>query len=154
MKILQEEKNYWAAQCLEAREQAERANAVADTNQALYEGEKKVRQELEERFELLFELMGIMRRTGYTTSVALNRITAEGLREHCKRAEEYVRPKGRTTKIDRKDLVLMAWRNPTNGSFYPDARPLGVSETQRLQRILKKGDKIALYAIDPDHAEE
>ena len=78
MKILQEEKAYWAAQCLEAREQAERANAVADTNQALYEGEKKVRQELEERFELLFELMGIMQRTGYTTSVALNRIAAEG----------------------------------------------------------------------------
>ncbi|AFV51307.1 hypothetical protein JL1_32 [Escherichia phage JL1] len=111
MKILQEEKNYWAAQCLEAREQAERANALADTNQALYEGEKKVRQELEERFELLFELMGIMQRTGYTTSVALNRITADGLREHCKRAEEYVRPKGRQSKI-------------------------------------------ALYAIDPDHAEE
>lgn len=154
MKILQEEKAYWAAQCLEARDQAERANALADTNQALYEGEKKVRQELAERFGLLFELMGIMQRTGYTTSVALNRITAEALREHCKRAEEYVRPKGRQSKIDRKDLVLMAWRHPTNGNFYPDARPLGVSETQRLQRILKKGDKIALYAIDTDHAEE
>ena len=113
-----------------------------------------MRKELEERFELLFELMGVMQRTGYTTSVALNRITAEGLREHCKRAEEYVRPKGRQSKIDRKDLVLMAWRHPTNGNFYPDARPLGVSETQRLQRILKKGDKIALYAIDTDHAEE
>lgn len=154
MKILQEEKNYWAAQCLEAREQAERANALADTHLASYEGEKKVRKELEERLELLFELMGIMQRTGYTTTVALNRITAEGLREHCKRAEEYVRPKGRQSKIDRKDLVLMAWRHPTNGNFYPDARPLGVSETQRLQRILNKGDKIALYAIDTDHAEE
>jgi hypothetical protein len=154
MKILQEEKAYWAAQCLEAREQAERANAVADTNQALYEGEKKVRKELEERFELLFELMGIMQRTGYTTSVALNRVTADALREHCKRAEEYVRPKGRQSKIDRKDLVLVAWRNNTNGSFYPDARPLGDSETQRLLRILKKGEKTALYAIDPDHAEE
>lgn len=109
MKILQEEKAYWAAQCLEAREQAERANALADTNQALYEGEKKVRKELEERFELLFELMGIMQRTGYTTSVALNRITAEGLREHCKRAEEYVRPKGRTSSILRKDLVPVGW---------------------------------------------
>lgn len=154
MKILQEEKAYWAAQCLEAREQAERANSVADTNQALYEGEKKVRQELEERFELLFELMGIMQRTGYTTSVALNRITAEGLREHCKRAEEYVRPKGRQSKIDRKDLVLIAWRNPTNGSLYPDARPMSAEESKRVQRILKKGDKIALYAIDTDHAEE
>lgn len=154
MKILQEEKNYWAAQCLEAREQAERANALADTYLSSYETEEKRRIELEERFELLFELMGIMQRTGYTTSVALNRVTAEGLREHCKRAEEYVRPKGRQSKIDRKDLVLMAWRNPTNGKFYPDARPLGVSETQRLQRILKKGDKIALYAIGPDHAEE
>lgn len=154
MKILQEEKNYWAAQCLEAREQAERANAVADTNQALYEGEKKVRQELEERFELLFELMGIMQRTGYTTSVALNRITAEGLREHCKRAEEYVRPKGRTTKIDRKDLVLMAWRNPTNGSIYYNARPLSVEEAKRVQRVINKGGKTPLYAIDTDHAEE
>lgn len=151
MKILQEEKAYWAAQCLEAREQAERANAVADTNQALYEGEKKVRQELEERFELLFELMGIMQRTGYTTSVALNRITAEGLREHCKRAEEYVRPKGRQSKIDRKDLVLIAWRNGTNGSYYPDNRPLGFEESKRVQRILKTGDKIALYALDPQN---
>ncbi|QHR68092.1 hypothetical protein welsh_17 [Escherichia phage welsh] len=123
MKILQEEKAYWAAQCLEAREQAERANALADTKQALYEGEKKVRQELEERFELLFELMGIMQRTGYTTSVSLNRITAEGLREHCKRAEEYVRPKGRQSKIDWKDPVLIAWR--ANGSYYSDSRPLG-----------------------------
>ncbi len=153
MKILQEEKNYWAAQCLEAREQAERANALAGTNQALYEGEKKARQELAERFGLLFELMGIMQRTGYTTSVALNRITAEGLRDHCKRAEEYVRPKGRQSKIDRKDLVLMAWRNPTNGSIYPNARPLSAEESKRVQRIIKKGEKIALYAIDPDHAE-
>ena len=151
MKILQEEKAYWAAQCLEAREQAERANALADTNQALYEGEKKVRRELEERFELLFELMGIMRRTGYTTSVALNRITAEGLREQCKRAEEYVRPKGRQSKIDRKDLVLMAWRNPTNGSLYPDARPLSAEESKRVQRVIKKGEKIALYALDPQN---
>lgn len=151
MKILQEEKNYWAAQCLEAREQAERANALADTKQALYEGEKKVRQELEERFELLFELMGIMQRTGYTTSVALNRITAEGLREHCKRAEEYVRPKGRQSSIPRKGLVLVAWRNPTNGSLYPNARPMSAEESKRVQRILTKGDKIALYAIDPDY---
>lgn len=152
MKILQEEKNYWAAQCLEAREQAERANALADTNQALYEGEKKVRQELEERFELLFELMGIMQRTGYTTSVALNRITADGLREHCKRAEEYVRPKGRQSKIDRKDLVLVAWR--TNGSYYSDCRPLGRADLARVRRVLSSDKKIALYAIDPDHAEE
>lgn len=82
MKILQEEKNYWAAQCLEAREQVERANALADAYLASYEGEEKARKELEERFCLLFELMGVM------------------------------------------------------------------------QRILKKGDKIALYAIDTDHAEE
>lgn len=152
MKILQEEKNYWAAQCLEAREQAERANALADTNQTLYEGEKKVRQELEERFELLFELMGIMQRTGYTTSVALNRVTADALREHCKRAEEYVRPKGRQSKVDRKDLVLMAWR--ANGSYYSDCRPLSVAESKRVQRVLNSGKKIALYAIDTDHDEE
>ncbi|WWD13650.1 DNA ligase [Escherichia phage McMelon] len=151
MRILQEEKAYWAAQCLEAREQAERANAVADTNKALYEGEKKVRQELEERFELLFELMGIMQRTGYTTSVALNRITAEGLREHCKRAEEYVRPKGRQSKIDRKDLVLVAWRNPTNGSYYSDCRPLGPADTARVRRVLNSKEKIALYALDPQN---
>ena len=113
-----------------------------------------MRKELEERFELLFELMGIMQRTGYTTSVALNRITADGLREHCKRAEEYVRPKGRQSAIARKDLVLVAWRNNTNGSFYPDNRPLDFEGSKRMQRILKKGDKIALYAIDTDHAEE
>lgn len=154
MKILQEEKDYWAAQCLEAREHAERVNALADTYLSSYETEEKRRMELEERFELLFELMGIMQRTGYTTSVALNRITADGLREHCKRAEEYVRPKGRQSKVDRKDLVLMAWRNPTNGSFYPDARPLSAEESKRVQRILKTGNKIALYAIDTDHAEE
>lgn len=154
MKILQEEKNYWAAQCLEAREQAERANVLADTYLASYEGEEKVRKGLEERFELLFELMGIMQRTGYTTSVALNRVTADALREHCKRAEEYVRPKGRQSSIARKDLVLMAWRNPTNGSFYPDARPLSAEESKRVQRVIKKGDKIPLYAIDTDHDEE
>lgn len=151
MKILQEEKNYWAAQCLEAREQAERANALADTYLASYEGEEKARKELEERFDLLYELMGIMQRTGYTTTVALNRITAEGLREHCKRAEEYVRPKGRTSKVDRKDLVLMAWRNPTNGSLYPNARPLSAEEAKRVQRLVGKGDKIALYALDPQN---
>lgn len=154
MKILQEEKDYWAAQCLEAREQAERANALADTNQALYEGEKKARQELAERFVLLFELMGVMQRTGYTTSVALNRVTADALREHCKRAEEYVRPKGRQSKIDRKDLVLIAWRNPTNGSIYQNARPLSVEEAKRVKRVINSNKKIALYAIDPDHAEE
>ena len=152
MKILQEEKNYWAAQCLEAREQAERANALADTYLSSYETEEKRRMELEERFELLFELMGIMQRTGYTTSVALNRITADGLREHCKRAEEYVRPKGRQSKVDRKDLVLMAWR--ANGSYYSDCRRLSVAESKRVQRVLNSGKKIALYAIDTDHAEE
>lgn len=149
MKILQEEKNYWAAQCLEAREQAERANALADTYLASYEGEKKVRQELEERFELLFELMGIMQRTGYTTSVALNRITADGLREHCKRAEEYGRSKGSQSSISRKDLVLMAWRNPTNGSISPKA--LSVEDLKRMQRVIGKGGKVPLYAIDPDY---
>lgn len=154
MKILQEEKEYWAAQCLEAREHTERANSLAYTNHALYEGEKKVRKELEERFELLFELMGIMQRTGYTTTVALNRITAEGLREHCKRAEAYVRPKGRQSKIDRKDLVLVAWRNPKNGGYYSDCRPLGTADMARVRRVLSSDKKIALYAIDPDHAEE
>lgn len=152
MKILQEEKDYWAAQCLEAREQASALSRLAGTNQAQYEGEKKVRKELEERFELLFELMGIMQRTGYTTSVALNRVTADALREHCKRAEEYVRPKGRQSKIDRKDLVLIAWR--ANGHYYSDSRPLGKGEMDRIQRILTKGNKVALYAIDTDHAEE
>lgn len=108
-----------------------------------------MRQELEERFELLFELMGIMQRTGYTTSVALNRVTADALREHCKRAEEYVRPKGRQSKIDRKDLVLIAWR--ANGSYYSDSRPLGKQELERLKRVLTSDKKIALYAIDPDY---
>lgn len=154
MKILQEEKDYWASQCLEAREQAERANALADTYLSSYETEEKRRMELEERFELLFELMGIMQRTGYTTSVALNRVTADALREHCKRAEEYVRPKGRQSSIARKDLVLMAWRNPTNGSIYPDVRPLSAEGSKRVQRVIKKGDKIPLYAIDTDHDEE
>lgn len=152
MKILQEEKNYWAAQCLEAREQAERANALADTYLASYEGEEKMRKELEERFELLFKLMGIMQRTGYTTSVALNRITAEGLREHCKRAEEYVRPKGSQTSIPRKGLVRIAWR--ANGGYYSDCRPLSREEITRIQRVLSRGKKTALYAIDPDYAEE
>ena len=152
MKILQEEKAYWVAQCLEARERAERANALADTYLASYEGEEKVRKELEERFELLFELMGIMQRTGYTTTVALNRITAEGLREHCKRAEEYVRPKGRQSAIARKDLVLVAWR--ANGHYYSDCRPLGKEAMDRVQRVLTSAKKIALYAIDTDHAEE
>lgn len=154
MKILQEEKNYWAAQCLEAREQVERVSALADTYLASYEGEEKARKELEERFDLLGELITIMQRTGYTTSVQLTRLTDKGLREQCKRAEEYVRPKGRQSSIARKDLVLMAWRNPTNGSFYPDARPLSAEESKRVQRVIKKGDKIPLYAIDPDHAEE
>ncbi|WZL04578.1 DNA ligase [Escherichia phage SM_S22] len=154
MKILQEEKDYWAAQCLEAREHAERVSALADTYLASYEGEEKARKELEERFDLLYELMGIMQRTGYTTTVALNRITADGLREHCKRAEEYVRPKGRQSSIARKDLVLMAWRNPTNGSFYPDERPLSAEESKRVARVINKGGKTPLYAIDTDHAEE
>lgn len=152
MKILQEEKNYWAAQCLEAREQTANAKQSAEIFLSGYETEEKRRMELEERFELLFELMGIMQRTGYTTSVALNRITADSLREHCKRAEEYVRPKGRQSKIDRKDLVLVAWRG--NGSYYSDCRPLGTEESKRVQRILNSNKKIALYAIDPDHAEE
>lgn len=149
MKILQEEKNYWAAQCLEAREHAERVSALADTYLSSYEGEEKARKELEERFELLYELMGIMQRTGYTTTVALNRITAEGLREHCKRAEAYVRPKGRQSKIDRKDLVLIAWRG--NGSYYSDCRPVSTAELKRVKRVLNSNKKIALYAIDPDH---
>lgn len=152
MEILQEEKNYWAAQCLEAREQAERVSALADTYLSSYETEEKRRMELEDRFELLFELMGIMQRTGYTTSVALNRITADGLREHCKRAEEYVRPKGLQSKVDRKDLVLIAWRG--NGTYYSDCRPLSAEELKRVQRVLNSNKKIALYAIDPDHAEE
>lgn len=152
MKILQEEKDYWAAQCLEAREQTANAKQSAEIFRSGYETEEKRRMELEERFELLFELMGIMQRTGYTTSVALNRITADELREHCKRAEEYVRPKGRQSKIDRKDLVLVAWRG--NGSYYSVCRPLGTEESKRVQRVLNSNKKIALYAIDPDHAEE
>ncbi|UHS64817.1 hypothetical protein P9600_gp36 [Escherichia phage vB_EcoD_Opt212] len=149
MKILQEEKAYWVAQCLEAREKAEGATALANTYLASYEEEEKVRKELEERFELLGELITIMQRTGYTTSVSLTRLTADGLREHCKRAEEYVRPKGRTTKIDRKDLVLIAWR--ANGSYYSDSRPLSRAELSRVQRVLSSGKKTALYAIDPDY---
>ncbi|UGO51153.1 hypothetical protein P9598_gp33 [Escherichia phage vB_EcoD_Teewinot] len=147
MKILQEEKNYWAAQCLEAREQAERVSALADTYLASYEGEEKARKELEERFDLLYELMGIMQRT-----VALNRLTAEGLREHCKRAEAYVRPKGRKSSIPLKGLVRIAWR--ANGSYYSDSRQLSKEEMSRVQRVLSSSKKTALYAIDPDYAEE
>lgn len=155
MILQQEEKAYWAAQCLEAREQAERANALADTYLASYEGEEKARKELEERFDLLYELMGIMQRTGYMTTVALNRITAEGLREHCKRAEEYARQKCRQSKIYRKDLVLMAWCNLTDGSIYPNAlHTLSAEDTKRMQRVINKGGKTPLYAIDTDHAEE
>lgn len=149
MKILQEEKAYWVAQCLEAREKAEGATALANTYLASYEGEEKVRKELEERFELLGELITIMQRTGYTTTVALNCITAEGLREHCKRAEEYVRPKGRQSSIPRKGLVHIAWR--ANGSYYSDSRPLSREEMSRVQRVLSSGKKTALYAIDPDY---
>ncbi|UGO46643.1 hypothetical protein P9629_gp32 [Shigella phage vB_SboD_StarDew] len=149
MKILQEEKDYWAAQCLEAREHAERVNALADTYLSSYETEEKRRMELEERFELLFELMGIMQRTGYTTSVALNRVTADALREHCKRAEEYVRPKGRQSSIPREGLVRIAWR--ANGSYYSDSRPLSRAEISRVQRVLSSSKKTALYAIDPDY---
>ena len=96
--------------------------------------------------------MGIMQRTGYTTTVALNRITAEGLREHCKRAEEYVRPKGSQPSIPRKGLVRIAWR--ANGGYYSDCRPLSREEITRIQRVLSRGKKTALYAIDPDYAEE
>lgn len=149
MKILQEEKNYWAAQCLEAREQAERANALADTYQSSYETEEKLRMALEERFELLGELITIMQRTGYTTSVSLTRLTADALREHCKRAEAYVRPKGRQSSIPRKGLVHIAWRE--NGSYYSDSRPLSKEEMSRVQRVLSSGKKTALYAIDPDY---
>ena len=152
MKILQEEKNYWAAQCLEAREQAKRANALADTYLASYEDEEKARHKLGERLDLLYKLMRIMQRTGYTTSVALNRLTAEGLREHCKRAEAYVRPKGSQSSIPRKGLVHIAWR--ANGSYYSDSRPLSKEEMSRVQRVLSSGKKTALYAIDPDHDEE
>lgn len=151
MKILQEEKNYWAAQCLEAREQAERANALVDTYQSSYETEEKLRMELEERFELLGELITIMQRTGYTTSVSLTRLTADALREHCKRAEEYVRPKGRTTKIDRKDLVLIAWRDTTNGNYSTDMRPMGKGEQERIKRLWESYKRIPLYALDPQH---
>ena len=150
MKILQEEKNYWAAQCLEAREQEERVSALADTYLASYEGEEKARKELEERFDLLYELMGIMQRTGYTTSVALNRITAEGLREHCKRAEAYVRPKGRQSKIDRKDLVPVGWLGREELHRYA----LSAERAERILRVLNSDKKIALYAIATDHAEE
>lgn len=52
------------------------------------------------RLELLFKLMEAMQRTGYTTSDALDRVSADALLEHCKRAEEYVRPKGRQSAID------------------------------------------------------
>ncbi|ANY29643.1 hypothetical protein [Escherichia phage Envy] len=152
MKILQEEKAYWVAQCLEAREKAEGATALADTYLASYEGEEKVRKELEERFELLGELITIMQRTGYTTSVSLTRLTADALREHYKLAEEYVRPKGSQSSIPRKGLVHIAWR--ANGSYYSDSRPLSKEEMSRVQRVLSSGKKTALYAIDPDYAEE
>lgn len=151
MKILQEEKAYWVAQCLEAREKAEGATALANTYLASYEEEEKVRKELEERFELLGELITIMQRTGYTTSVSLTRLTADALREHCKRAEEYVRPKGRTTKIDRKDLVLIAWRDTTNGNYSTDMRPMGKGEQERIKRLWESAKQIPLYALDPQH---
>lgn len=150
MKILQEEKAYWVAQCLEAREKAEGATALADSFLASYEAEEKVRKELEERFELLGELITIMQRTGYTTSVSLTRLTAEALREHCKRAEEYVCPKGRTTKIERKDLVLVAWRDNSNGS-YSDICLTAGPEQDRLKRVLTSARKIPLYALDPQN---
>ena len=151
MKILQEEKEYWVAQCMEAREKAEGATALGDAFRASYEAEEKVRKELEERFELLGELITIMKRTGYTTSVSLTRITADGLREQCKRAEEYVRPKGRTTKIDRKDLVLIAWRDTTNGNYSNDMRPMSSGEQERIKRLWESAKQIPLYALDPQH---
>ncbi len=151
MKILQEEKAYWAAQCIEAREKAEEARSHADDMYKKFQDTNKQLLELEERFELLGELTTIMQRTGYTTSVSLTRITADALREQCKRAEEYVRPKGRTTKIDRKDLVLIAWRDTTNGNYSNDIRPMGSGEQERIKRLWESAKQIPLYALDPQH---
>ena len=150
MKILQEEKAYWAAQCIEAREKAEEARSHADDMYKKFQDTNKQLLELEERFELLGELTTIMQRTGYTTSVHFTRLTDKGLREQCKRAEEYVRPKGRTTKIERKDLVLVAWRTNSNGSYYDICLTAG-PEQDRLKRVLASDKKIPLYALDPQH---
>lgn len=150
MKILQEEKAYWASQCLEAREKAEEARSHAEDMYKKFQDTNKQLLELEERFELLGELVTIMQRTGYTTSVSLTRLTADALREQCKRAEEYVRPKGRTTKIERKDLVLVAWRTNSNGS-YSDICLTAGPEQDRLKRVLASDKKIPLYALDPQH---
>lgn len=150
MKILQEEKAYWAAQCIEAREKAEEARSHADDMYKKFQDTNKQLLELEERFELLGKLTTIMQRTGYTTSVHLTRLTDNGLREQCKRAEEYVRPKGRTTKIKRKDLVLVAWRTNSNGS-YSDICLTAGPEQDRLKRVLASDKKIPLYALDPQH---
>ena len=109
-----------------------------------------MRAELAVRFELLCELMGIMQRTGYTTSVDLSRATADALFEHCKIAKKYVPSKGRQTKVARKGLVPVGWL----GREELHRWALGKEAVVRLQRALSRNDKIALYAIDTDHAEE
>ena len=34
---------------------------------------------------------------------------------------------------------------------YWAARPLSAEESKRVQRIIEKGEKISLYALDPQH---
>lgn len=139
--ILQEEKEYWQAEALKARDRAD-SNAA----QLLREcGRNKVLEDLRTEnicklaaitnLAELYEAHGItMPAINYNTTSALE------LQSRVTTAMENV-PK---VKKPEQEYILMAWRG--SGGFYADTRALSAEDNAKLIRIGRQ-KKVALYAM-------
>lgn len=133
--ILQEEKEYWQAEALKARELVEQHAAAT----------RKAREEIkvleEFKTESICKLAAITNLAAQTDRGAMpeinyNTTCATDL-------QDMVRERAMQKRVDNPEYFLMAWMS--NGSFYLDTRALS-SEGAKKMRTICDQRKVALYA--------
>ena len=149
-KILQEEKEYWQKQTLTLRAICD---DMADTLRKQTNELLDLRAESNDqgaRLHLITEIQKAMKKTGAPmTDWHLGGITYDALSEVFTAVTNYEAPPVKPAPlVDMSKLVLVAWRNGTNGSLYEhrDPRPHVKNGKRPAIQQTSKG-KIPLYAL-------
>lgn len=154
-KILQEEKEYWQRQALDARKEVEKHAGA--TREAVEERDtlRHMVTKMDERLKLINDLHREVSLHGapWTMSHPGN-LTADSLRYEIQRAKEYnPEPTTKTARpLKMTDFVDVAYYH--NGSMYLYKRALSDKDAARIHRLSQPGEKHKLYIFDPKGGDE
>lgn len=151
-KILQEEKEYWQRQALDARKLVEMHAAA--TREAVAERDtlREMATKMVERLKLINDLHRAVTLSGapWTMSHPGN-LSADALRDEIQRAKDYT-PQSQARQLQMTDFMAEAYYH--NGSMYLDKRALSDKDAARIHRLSQPGEKHKLYILAPEGGDE